>query len=159
MDAEYPIPATDKEYLLDALIVPAGRSCFAEFSLDLVHWYSGTLLPWGQTIPGIFAINDDTFTPRYNFHSHRTFNSTVDEKPKKSMGAFLQAIHTCSPNAKVQAVLKDAFDDCRLRFAYGAVEKSALYWPVREGYNELLWVIKLERMKLERALPFEEWRL
>jgi len=162
MDAEYPIPATDRDYLLDAIIVPAGLSCFADFSLDLVHWYGGTLsypVPWGQTIPGIFAINDITFTPRYSVHPHGTFNSIVDEKPKESMGAFLQAIYTCSPNAKVQAVLKDAFDDCRLRLAYGAVKKSVLYSPVREGYTELLGVIKLERMKLEMTLPFEEWRL
>ncbi|KAH3909156.1 hypothetical protein HBI56_127620 [Parastagonospora nodorum] len=162
MDAECPIPAKNKEYLFDALIKPgADKWCFADFTLDLFDWYGGTLsypVPWGQTIPGIFAINDDTRLHLQKSEPCETTDWAVDQKPKQSMEAFLQAIHECSPNKKVQIVLEQAFEEYRSRFAYGAVKKSVTYWPIRKGYTKLLELIEAEKKRPGRTERCSKWR-
>jgi hypothetical protein len=91
---------------------------------------------WDKTIPSLWSINDDT---RCSWEK--------DVKPIESLLAFRKAIRDCSPNAKAEAILNKALDDCYYEYQhpkrghgylrYEAGEWAASYWLVRKQYMDL----------------------
>jgi len=141
VSAEQNIDRLDKQVLQRAIIGPStGASFTPKFTLDLVGWYGGPLshpTSWSETIPGQIATNHKVSPTRPVNRARQTPQCLMNEYSAKSMGAFREAIHDYTPNAKAEAVLDKAFQECRRRYGYDVIKRNVLYWPVRYGVDKL----------------------